>query len=81
MIYIMLLWVVISTIAISVCYSDAKKYHYTMKFFLSECFFCTILTPFTAMFLVNRLIELIKIKLPKFKINTSRITKFLNKKL
>jgi hypothetical protein len=81
MIYIMLLWVVISTVAISVCYSDAKKYHYTMKFFLEECLYAVFLFPITSLFLLDRLMEFFKIKFPEFKINTDFITKFLNKRL
>lgn len=81
MIYILLLWIVVSVIAISVIYSDAKEYHYTMKLFLGECFFVIILPPLTAIFLVDRLIGIFKIKFPKFKINTDFIINFLNKKL
>lgn len=81
MIYIVFLWIVISTITISVCYLDAKEYHYTVKNFLIECLLAILLPPFAASFLLNRLIEFIKIKFPRFKINTSFITEFLNKTL
>lgn len=78
---LILLWIVITIIAIKVCYNDAKKYHYTMKFFLGECLLATFLFPITIIFLVNRLIEYFEIKFPKFKIDTDFIIKFLNKKL
>ena len=81
MIYIIFLWIVISTITISVCYWDAKKYHYTVKSFLTDCLLAIILPPISAMFLIDILIKFIKIKFPKFKINTSFITQFLNKTL
>lgn len=75
------LWVVISTITISVCYRDAKEYHYTVKSFLEDCLLAIILPPISALFLVDRLIGIFKIKFPKFKITTGFITKFLNKTL
>ena len=81
MIYIIFLWVVVSVIAISVIYSDAKKYHYTIKFFLKESLICMIFFPVTILFLVDRLIKFFKIKFPKAKINTDFIINFLNKKL
>lgn len=80
MIYIILLWIVISTITISACYWDAKKYHYTVKSFLTDCLLAIILPPISALFLADRLIKFIKIKF-KFKINTDIVTEFLNKKL
>jgi RsiW-degrading membrane proteinase PrsW (M82 family) len=78
---LILIYLVITIIAISVCYFDAKKYHHTMKFFLEECLLVTFLFPITLIFLVSRLMEFFKINLPEFKINTDFITKFLNKKL
>jgi hypothetical protein len=75
------IYLVITIIAISVCYFDAKKYHYTMKFFLEECLLATFLFPISILFLVSRLMEFFKINLPEIKINTDFITKFLNKKL
>lgn len=81
MIYIIFLWIVISTITISVCYLDAKEYHYTIKNFLIECLLAMLLPPIAAMFLLTRLIKFIKIKFPRFKINTDFITEFLNKTL
>jgi hypothetical protein len=75
------IYLVITIIAISVCYFDAKKYHHTMKFFLEECLLATFLFPITLIFLVSRLMEFFKINLPEFKINTDFITKFLNKRL
>jgi hypothetical protein len=75
------IYLVITIIAISVCYFDAKKYHHTMKFFLEECLLATFLSPITVIFLVSRLMEFFKINLPEFKINTDFITKFLNKRL
>lgn len=81
MIYIVFLWIVISTITISVCYLDAKEYNYTVKYFLTDCLLAIILPPISAVFLIDRLIKFIKIKFPKFKISTGFITKFLNKKL
>ncbi len=78
MIYIVFLWIVISTITISVCYLDAKEYHYTVKIFLIDCLLAILLPPFSAIFLLSRLIEFIK---PKIKINITFITKFLNKTL
>lgn len=74
------LWVVISTITISVCYLDAKEYHYNVKTFLIDCLLAIILPPISALFLADRLIKFIKIKF-KFKINTDIVTEFLNKKL
>lgn len=81
MIYIIFLWLVTSVIAISIIYSDAKKHHYTIKFFLNESLMCMIFFPITIIFLADRLIDFIKIKFPRFKINTSFITEFLNKTL
>lgn len=75
------LWIVITIIAIRVCYNDAKKYHYPMKFFLGECLLATFLFPITVIFLADRLIGILKIKFPKARINTDFITEFLNKKL
>jgi len=75
------IYLVITIIAILVCYFDAKKYHHTMKFFLEECLLATFLSPITLIFLVSRLMEFFKINLPEFKINTDFITKFLNKRL
>jgi hypothetical protein len=76
-----LLYLVITIITISVCYFNAKKYHHTVKEFLIDCLLVIILPPFAVLFSVNELIDFIKIKYPKFKINTDFITKFLNKKL
>ena len=81
MTYIILLWIVISTITISVCYREAKEHHYTVKSFLTDCLLAIILPPISALFLIDRLIKFIKIKFPKFKINTSFINQFLNKTL
>lgn len=81
MIYILLLWMVVSVIAILFCYSEAKKYHYTVKLFLEECLMCTIFFPITILFLASKLIEFFKTKLPIIKISTDFITEFLNKKL
>lgn len=78
---LILLWIVITIIAIRVCYNDAKKYHYPMKFFLRECLLATFLFPITVIFLADRLVDLFKIKFPKAKINTDFIINFLNKKL
>lgn len=81
MIWIIFLYLVITSIAISVCYSDAKEYHYTVKYFLSECLLAALLFPVTICFLASRLIDFFKIKFPRFKINTDFITEFLNKTL
>lgn len=84
MIWIILLYLVITIIAILVCYSEAKEYHYTVKYFLIDCLIAILLPPVAAAFLLSRLsrlIEFIKIKFPRFKINTSFITEFLNKTL
>jgi len=78
---LILLYLAITIIAITVCYFDAKEYHFTVKNFLIECLLAIILPPITAVFLASRLIEFFKIKLPKFKINTDFINEFLNKKL
>jgi len=75
------IYLVITVIAISICYFDAKKYHYTIKFFLEECLYAIFLFPITPIFLLSRLMEFFKINLPEFKINTDFITKFLNKRL
>jgi hypothetical protein len=75
------IYLVITIIAISICYFDAKKYNYTMKFFLEECLYAVFLFPITSIFLLYRLMEFFKIKFPEFKINTDFITKFLNKRL
>lgn len=81
MIWIILLYLVITIIAILVCYSEAKEYHYTVKYFLSECLLAIFLFPLTICFLASKLIEFFEIKFPEVKINTDFITKFLNKKL
>ena len=75
------IYLVITIIAISICYFDAKKYHHTMKFFLGECLYAILLFPITPIFLLSRLMEFFKINFPEFKINTDFITKFLNKRL
>jgi hypothetical protein len=75
------IYLVITIIAISICYFDAKKYHHTMKFFLEECLCAVFFFPITPIFLLSRLMEFFKINFPEFKINTDFITKFLNKKL
>lgn len=76
-----LLYLAITVVAITVCYFDAKRYHHTMKFFLEECLLATFLFPITIMFLLDRLIGILRIKFPKIKIDTSFINEFLNKKL
>lgn len=76
-----LLYLAITIIAITVCYFDAKRHHYTMKFFLEECLLFIFFFPITVIFLADRLVDLFKIKLPKAKIKTDFITEFLNKKL
>jgi hypothetical protein len=76
-----LLYLVITIVTILVSYFDSKKYHHTIKEFLIGCLLAIILPPLSAMFLVNELIEFIKIKYPKIKISTYFITKFLNRKL
>lgn len=76
-----LLYLVITSISILVCYYDAKRYHYTVKFFLEECIFSIFLFPITILFLISRFLEFLKINIPEVKINTEFITKFLNKKL
>jgi len=78
---LILLYLAITIITITVCYFDAKEYHFTVKEFLIDCLLAIILPPFAVMFLASRLIEFFKIKLPKFKINTDFINEFLNKKL
>lgn len=75
------LWILISVIAIRVCYYDAKKYHHTMKFFLGESLMAVFLFPITIVFLADRLMDVFKINFPEIKINTDFITKFLNKQL
>ena len=76
-----LLYLAITIIAITVCYFDAKRYHYTVKFFLGECILSIFLFPITILFLISRFLEFLKINIPEVKINTDFITKFLNKTL
>ncbi len=75
-----LLYLAITIIAITVCYYDAKKYHYTIKLFLSECLLSLIL-PLSIMFLLSKLYDYFEIKLHTVNVDTDFITKFLNKKL
>lgn len=81
MIWIILLYLVITLIAIYVSYLNTKKHHYTVKVFLVDCLLVVILPPITILFLASELIDFLRIKFPEFKINTDFITKFLNKKL
>ena len=76
-----LLYLAITVVAITVCYNDAKKYHHTMKFFIGESLLAAFLFPITIVFLLDRLMDIFKIKFSEMKINTDFITKFLNKKL
>jgi hypothetical protein len=75
-----LLYLVITIITILVCYFDAKKYHYTIKLFLSECLL-SLIFPLSIMFLLSKLYDYFEIKLHTVNLDTDFITKFLNKKL
>lgn len=76
-----LLYLAITVVAITVCYFDAKRYHHTMQFFLEESLMAAFLFPITILFLISRLVAYFEINIPKIKVNTDFITKFLNKKL
>jgi hypothetical protein len=75
-----LLYLAITIVTITVCYYDAKKYHYTIKLFLRECLLSLIL-PLSIMFLLSKLYDYFEIKLHTVNVDTNFITKFLNKKL